>query len=570
MNLRKYFRQLATITLIGTTISFYPNLNSYGRDIRKIYLHSKNNFELAQINLPSKLGETVPEAKDIIESIDLEQLGEFNLEDRKYWEQLCSLLAKQSRYDVAMAACSEAIERNSDPDEQFLWMLQSRALFEAGKYLEATVSYSRTLEFSDKNSLALSYRCASYFHLGQYQKAIADCQEALSINGDWGKESPEVAWYFMGLSHSRLNRLNAALNAYHKAIAHTPDANRVLAERCRLSQEINTLESKTTLCSPNTALAFYERALVENNNDVTVWTNQGLYLESIDNKPKALIAYNEALELKPQSSFILVHRCQILNQLSSYQEALSSCQQALEGDRVFIDSTLPEVLNESSLAAIGLKGYETALSYAEKAIALEPKYVKAWNNKAVSLWHLQKYPEAKIAIEETIRIDPNYTQGLFNYGRILSSLKNYSDAVKAYNMALEEDRANINNEMHEDILINKSVALWNLNRCQEALNSTDQLLNMNPDSLAGWYNRGIVLYCLNNYQQALSAYKKANEIAPQNPYVLVGIGRALAKLNQYEDALFVLEEALEIEPDLVLAQQTKEQVINQINRSNNL
>ena len=68
----------------------------------------------------------------------------------------------------------------------------------------------------------------------------------------------------------------------------------------------------------------------------------------------------------------------------------------------------------------------------------------------------------------------------------------------------------------------------------------------------------------------MSAYKKANKIAPENPYVLVGIGRALAKLNQYEDALFVLEEALEIEPDLVLARQTKEQVINQINRSNNL
>ena len=590
---------------------------------------AKPTNQISQLpNIPE-----VPDLSDIDKARELIQ--QFDLKDFKFWEQLCRSLSEEQQYSQASVACSKALTirpRQNNPD---LWMNRSKALFREGRYTDAIVSYDRVLDLAPKYSLALAYRCASYFYLGRYTEAIANCNEALRINGDWATESPVIAWYYQGLSFSRLGRQDFALNAYQRALSHTPEDNQARAERCRTLLEISfiqieksnelsqlndrknnfsvdntklrsTIESnnryfrfrsttqnnevranpnqksgsnpsrnnleeedRIALCSETETIAFYNRALEVDPQNRTALTNKGLYLERIGKFQQALTAYDRALALNSKSSFTLAHRCVVLNQLKNYQEALSTCQRSLSGDRIWANISPAHVWTQKSKAQIGLNRYEEALTSATRAIALFNDSAEAWNNKGVSLWHLQRYQEAETAIKKAIEIDPNYIQAWFNYGRILSSLQRYTEAIALYDRIRAKDFTKIDRLLYADIWVNRAVALWHLNECQQALESTKVAIALNADSLEAWYNQGVAAYCLKKYDKALYSYQQANRVAPNNVFVFTSMGIVLTKLGRYQEALAALETALGIAPNYSLALETRDRLLSIINTSLN-
>jgi tetratricopeptide (TPR) repeat protein len=516
-----------------------------------------------QLPIPEQAQDSVPqEAQDV--------LGDFDYEDPEFWQNLCSQLEEQGKLAEAGQACERALEL--DPEQKNenadLWLDRGIALFNEGKYTEALPFFNKSLEIDSTYSLALTYRCANYYQLGQYEEAISDCEQALEINADWRDGSPLLAWYYKGVTFSRSGRLEEALNAYERGISHTPEDNLTNAERCRTLLELSYSQKAYKPCSEEKTVAFYERGLAPNPNNIITRTNQGLYFDELDRNKKALSAYDRVLKLQPDSSLVLSRRCEILNRTNSYQEALSACQQAIEGDGVWSTTSPAEVWNQSSRSQIGLKQYQEALNSAERAIALQNDLAEAWNNKGVSLWYLKQYKEAEIATKKAIEIEPKYTQGWFNYGRILSSLKQYREAISVYDLALSEKVNNVDRFVRADIWVNKGVAFWQLNQCQEALNSTQNAVALNPKSFEGWYNQGIAFACLGNFEQALAAYEEADDIKPENTAVLTSKGLALEKLGRYQDALSVLEEALSLNSDYVPAQQNRDRLLSQVNQNN--
>lgn len=296
-------------------------------------------------------------------------------------------------------------------------------------------------------------------------------------------------------------------------------------------------------------------------------TNKGLYLEKIAQLQQAIATYDLALQINPQSSFTLAHRCAVLNQLKNYQEALSTCQRSLKGDRIWANISPAYVWTQISKAQIGSNRYEEALTSAYRAIALESNRVEAWNNKGVSLWYLQRYEEAKIAIQKTIEIDPDYIRGWFNYGRILSSLQQYDRAIEIYDRILSFNFTPIDRPLYAEIWINRAVALWHLNKCQQALESTKMAIVLNPESLEAWYNQGLAAYCVAKYDLALSSYQQANRVAPNNAFVFTSMGIVLIELGRYRQALAALETAIDIDPNYSLALETRDRLLNIINTS---
>lgn len=514
-----------------------------------------------QPSIPKEAQNSVPEeAQDV--------LGDFDFKEPEFWQDLCSQLEEQEKLSEAGQACERALELDPEQENADLWLDRGIALFKEGKYTEALPFFNKSLEIDSTYSLALTYRCANYSQLGQYEEAISDCEQALETNADWRDGSPLLAWYYKGVTFSRSGRLEEALTAYERGISHTPQDNLTHAERCRTLLELSRPHKAYKPCAEEKTVAFYEQGLAPNPNDIIARTNQGLYFDELDRNKRALSAYDRVLQLQPESSLVLSRRCTILNRTDNYQEALSACQQALEGDGVWSRTSPAEVWNQSSRAQIELKQYQEALNSAERAIALQPNLVEAWNNKGVSLWYLKRYQEAEIAIKRAIEIEPRYAQGWFNYGRILSSLKQYKNAISTYDLALSEKVNKVDRSVQADIWINKGVAFWHLNQCQEALNSTKNAVALNPQSFEGWYNQGMALACLGDFEQALTAYEEANRIKPENTAVLTSKGLALEKLGRYQDALSVLEEALSLNSDYLPAQQNRDRLLSLVNKNN--
>lgn len=523
---------------------------------------------VAQVELPDVESE-LPSAEDTEEIINEPEqlLDNFEYQDSDYWQSLCDLFNQTGQVEKAKEACGKIIELGDDDENPDVWLARGNTLFQSGQYVEAIASYNEAVEIEENYSLALTYRCASYFQLALYEEAIADCETALEKDGDWKNGSPVLAWYFKGLALSRLERPEAALINYERAITHSPESNLVHAERCRTLLTLSK-QQEIEPCIEDKAIARYEQSLVKNPNDVIVLTNQGLFFEALGRENRAIDSYDRALEILPQSSFIATHRCAVANEIGNHEKALASCDLALESDRAFNSSDLALVWTQRSRALIGLEQYEEALNSATKAISINQGVAEAWNNQGVSLWYLERPEEALIAVERALDIEPEYTRALFNYGRIISSIGQYEEALKFYDRALETSIDRINEIELADVWVNRSVALFNLNRCRDAFESTTEAIAIDSNSFEGWYNQGVTLSCLEENRLALEAYERADKLNPENPIIYTGRAIALENLGLYQEALAVIEVALGLDESYEPALNSRDRLISIINQTN--
>jgi tetratricopeptide (TPR) repeat protein len=79
--------------------------------------------------------------------------------------------------------------------------------------------------------------------------------------------------------------------------------------------------------------------------------------------------------------------------------------------------------------------YEEALVAFDRALALDPQYPHAWNNKGVSLENLRRYQDALYAYEQAIHCDPQDGEYWRNKGDVLTGLGRAAEAQQAYAQA---------------------------------------------------------------------------------------------------------------------------------------
>ena len=86
----------------------------------------------------------------------------------------------------------------------------------------------------------------------------------------------------------------------------------------------------------------------------------------------------------------------------------------------------------------------------------------------------------------------------------------YEEAIETFNMALT-----INPE-NAEVWYNIGKTYSDLGDNEEALRSYNQALAINPDISEAWYNMGLILYEQGKYEDSLEAFDKAIEIDPDD------------------------------------------------------
>ena len=87
-------------------------------------------------------------------------------------------------------------------------------------------------------------------------------------------------------------------------------------------------------------------------------------------------------------------------------------------------------------------------------------------------------------------------------GNALDKL-NKSDEAKKPNKAIEID------PQYSAAWKNKGLALYNLNKYEEAIKAYDKAIEINPQDSAAWYNRGCIYSVINNKDQSIFNFEKA-------------------------------------------------------------
>jgi len=322
-----------------------------------------------------------------------------------------------------------------------------------GQYERAIADFDQALHLNSKLPLAYNNRGATFRNLGQEQRAIADFDQALRLDPNLA-----LAYSNRGLSCSKLGQ-------YERAIADFDQALRL---------------------DPNLALAY---------------SNRGLNYSRLGKEQQAIADFDRALRL--DSTFIpaYVNRGNSYGQLGQYERALADYDQALR-----LDPNDAQVYYNRANEYSRLGREQQALADYDQALRLDPRYAAAYSNRGLIYSRLGREQQALADYDQALHLNPNLAEVYINRGGTYNKLGQAQRAIADYDQALHID------PKLAIAYSNRGNSYMDMRQYQQALADFEQALRLNPNLAIAWFNKGAVLANTDRLQEALACFEKAHTL----------------------------------------------------------
>lgn len=155
----------------------------------------------------------------------------------------------------------------------------------------------------------------------------------------------------------------------------------------------------------------------------------------------------------------------------------------------------------------------------------------------------QKIQELTKQLEFLTTLNPRLTLTAMDYVKQADALYfegRLDDAVESYERALQ---------IQPDLIpawLGRAKILRRLKRYDEAISANQKVLQLHPDNPKGWFGLGYTLKDAGRYQEAIEVYEQLHKIQPNNHQGWKHQGYVLTKLGKYDQALHCFEKALEL------------------------
>jgi tetratricopeptide (TPR) repeat protein len=122
-------------------------------------------------------------------------------------------------------------------------------------------------------------------------------------------------------------------------------------------------------------------------------------------------------------------------------KAHTAAQQAVDNfsAAIALDPAFAFAYNNRGLAYADLKQYERAIADYDQALRLNPDLAAAYLNRGTAYADLKQYERASADYDQALRLDPNDTFAYFNRGTAYAGLKQHERAIADYEQALRLD-----------------------------------------------------------------------------------------------------------------------------------
>ncbi len=448
----------------------------------------------------------------------------------------------KSSLDGEIAAAMSDIDRRSNLIEAYYELGQT--MYRLGEPQDAIDNFTEALTFADSDediSQILAERGFAYSELDQYDNALADLDQALSID-----PNKAIAYSYRSYVYSNQQDFDAAI----------ADADRAIELGTDLSDGVRS------------AIFHAKASALRNNGDYEA----------------AIEAANESIKLEepdaPDAARTYSLRSQLNRYLENYDQAVADADKAItigaqdigalpgfyhnRSQGYFgLDQYAPAI--EDQLAAIEL-GWETAADYEylgdlysyagdldksvsayQTAIGLDPE--NAWLHYYLGdIYSI--FGETQSAVVEFLQagdLDPQEATFPAAAGDMYLSLGDYTAAEASYKKSLELDPTNpwAHNYLG-DVYYETDQYELAASQYQSAF-ELDNTIALFPENL------GLVLRLQDDYSRSVEAYSQALAIDPDRPYSWFGRGYSNYWLEQDAAAIPDLQKAkeYEIEQDLI-------------------
>lgn len=296
------------------------------------------------------------------------------------------------------------------------------------------------------------------------------------------------------------------------------------------------------------AIIFTFFIIVSAQSSPTEWINQGWNLLGQNRYQEALQAFDLALGMEPNNVEALNGKATVKSQLGQVAEALPLYEKAL-----LFRPDLAYLWAGKGHALLQLSRHLEALQSFNKSLSLDPNVVEVWQGKGIALSFLGRNSEAIDAYDKALSLDPFALASMINKGDSLRNLGRTEEATQLYTRVIVL-------AVKSSDLDEKGMALYRLQRYDEALQVFDQTLSQNPHFIWIWPEKGFTLVAMQRYDEALQMFDQALSLNPNLDYVWDNKGDTLVRLGRYEEAIQAYNQALLVNPSDTHARNEKERV----------
>ncbi|MCX7594667.1 MAG: tetratricopeptide repeat protein, partial [Fischerella sp.] len=314
------------------------------------------------------------------------------------------------------------------PNSAEAWRGRGDALFILGRDSAALESYNKaiSLQPKDKRILIKTFinKGKVLYKQQRYQEALDTYEQALAVDND----SAEA------LSGKGLSLL--ALGQKKEALEYLEQLKQLKPDDPRIWQEIGFAIEQSQ--GRQAAKSYFEEALWSYNDLIKIkrknpiiWTDRGSILLKLNRPQDALNSYEEALKIDSNFYEALIGKGNALNLLGQPSKALFAFKQASE--------VRPQDylvwFNQGILLTQTLRNHEEGLKAFEQTIILKDDFSPAWVGKGLALLELKRYKEALVAIDKAKDLQPQDPDVWDIRGDILKELGKPAEAANSYNQA---------------------------------------------------------------------------------------------------------------------------------------
>jgi tetratricopeptide (TPR) repeat protein len=213
---------------------------------------------------------------------------------------------------------------------------------------------------------------------------------------------------------------------------------------------------------------------------------------------------------KKQSSNILMSKAkpiamplntQIYLALSYHQQGRLQDAAKLYESVVLANPLHDEAWHMYGLVANQLGNHKQAIEQITKAINLDSKKAKYFNNRGLIYQQLLQFTEALDDFQESLQLDPNLSQAHCNKGNILQELHRYDEAKDSFSTAIHIDPE------YADAYFNRGNLWVILKNIEKAIEDFDRALSLLPRDADYTYNKSMALLLNGQYGLGWELYE---------------------------------------------------------------
>jgi len=245
-------------------------------------------------------------------------------------------------------------------------------------------------------------------------QAIRDLSAAIALN------PTANAHVYRGIGYAGLGEYDRAIADYNEAIRLEPDAPLYLVARGLAYYGKGDYDW---------AIADYSQALRLDPNLAAAYNNRGVAYDDKGDYDRAIADYTQALRLDPNYAAAYNNRGVAYNNKKDYDKAIADYTEAIK-----LDPTANRYTRRGD-AYYNKKDYDRAIVDYTEAIRLDPT-VSRYYNRGVAYNNKKDYDKAIADYSEALRLNPNYAAAYNGRGNAYYMKGDYTNAIADYEKCL--------------------------------------------------------------------------------------------------------------------------------------